>query len=121
MSTERRKRWYLIQPGPCGSVITEQRWKRKKGPSLAELQAAVGGLVQLVKLDGRTELWVNEEGKLLDLPLNPPATRIWELYFGATDFVCGPVLVALWPKTRLNAVVQRALELGLKLQAAPTN
>lgn len=119
MST--KKRWYLILPGDFGSVITEQRWKRRKGPSLEELQAAVGGLVQLVKLDGRTELWLNEEGKLLALPLNPPATRIWELYFGATDFVCGPVLVALWPKTRLNAVVQHALDIALKVQAAPGN
>lgn len=49
-------------------------------PSLAELQAIVGGLIQIIPLGdycGREMLMVmNEEGKLNSLPLNRRATRI---------------------------------------------
>ncbi len=43
--------------------------------TLAELQAAVGGYIELLRLaDGG--LIVHEEGRLLDLPPNPRATRL---------------------------------------------
>ena len=46
--------------------------------SLSELQAAVGGYIEAVALDGDPWriMWVNEEGKIEDLPLNEAATNI---------------------------------------------
>lgn len=38
-------------------------------PSLKSLQSIVGGLVECVHVGG-LDLWVNEEGLLLDLPFN---------------------------------------------------
>jgi hypothetical protein len=58
--------------------------------SLRSLQTAVGGWVQAVDLDDDLTIWVNEEGKIEGLPVNPIATRLWEKYIGAgTDIIVG--------------------------------
>lgn len=57
--------------------------------SLRSLQEAVGGWVQAVDFRDDLTMWVNEEGKLNNLPLNPIATRIWTHFFGETDFIVG--------------------------------
>ncbi len=59
---------------------------------LDKLQEAVGGLVQAVDFTPNLTIWVNEEGKLIGLPINPMATFLWERYFGLTDFICGNVI-----------------------------
>lgn len=63
-----------------------------------ELQAFVGGLVQLVEFPDGTEIWVNEEGKLFNLPVNHKATAMWAdafrgYDFGADDIIVGDVLI----------------------------
>lgn len=63
-----------------------------KENSLEQLQGAVGGLVQAVDFTDHLTIWVNEEGKLYGLPINPMATFLWEKYFGLTDFICGDVI-----------------------------
>ena len=45
------------------------------GERLAQLQRLVGGLVDVVELDGATDLWLNDEGLYLCGP-NPVASRI---------------------------------------------
>ena len=64
--------------------------------TLEYLQEKVGGCVQAVpmigKLDGLT-LWMNEEGKFTDLPLNEIATALWEVSYGATDFIAGNAIL----------------------------
>lgn len=50
--------------------------KAKKKPTLAEAQAAVGGFVQLVELYDGSQLLVNEEGLLHNLPLNFEASEM---------------------------------------------
>jgi hypothetical protein len=57
--------------------------------SLAVLQAAVDGYVQAVDLNESMTLWCNEEGKMVGLPRNDFATRMWEKRFGATDIIVG--------------------------------
>ena len=58
--------------------------------SLKSLQTAVGGWVQAVDLDHDLTIWVNEEGKMDGLPVNPIATRLWEKYIGVgTDIIAG--------------------------------
>lgn len=59
---------------------------------LDKLQEAVGGWVQAVDFTPNLTIWVNEEGKLIGLPINPMATFLWEKYFGLTDFICGNVI-----------------------------
>lgn len=63
----------------------------KKKPDLATLQKAVGGLIERVVVPGG-EMWVNEEGKLMELPLNAAASRI------ARTFVVGDVVLCLRKK-----------------------
>ena len=60
---------------------------------LKSLQNAVGGYVQVVELEDDFTMWANEEGKLLNLPVNEIATVIWEVRFGLdTDIICGDVV-----------------------------
>jgi hypothetical protein len=60
---------------------------------LKSLQNAVGGYVQVIELKDDFTMWVNEEGKLLNLPVNEIATVIWEVRFGLdTDIICGDVV-----------------------------
>jgi hypothetical protein len=64
--------------------------------SLDFLQSFVGGWVQVVPLSGSLSglsMWLNEEGKFSDLPLNELATAIWEDSYGKTDFIVGNVLI----------------------------
>ena len=80
-------RWYLITTDETVTALPSPK------PSLEEMQRAVGGYVEHVTLDGRTGLWVNEEGKLTGLPVNSLATRVWEFYYGPTDVIVGPALL----------------------------
>ncbi len=67
--------------------------KNKKGFSLAEMQAIVGGLIELLHLSNSKIMVINEEGKINGLPINANAT---DLVFGCRhpfDIVVGNVLV----------------------------
>lgn len=57
--------------------------------TLKILQRAVGGWVQAVDFREDLTMWVNEEGKLDNLPTNVEATNIWAHFFGYTDFIAG--------------------------------
>ena len=64
--------------------------------TLEYLQTKVGGWVQAVPMAGPLSgltLWVNEEGKFSDLPLNEIATGLWEVSYGATDFIAGNAIL----------------------------
>lgn len=57
---------------------------------LTSLQGAVGGYVQVIELSDTMAMWVNEEGKLAELPYNGIATALWEARFGVgTDVIMG--------------------------------
>ena len=62
---------------------------------LEELQSAVQGMIEVVYLNSHNALMiVNEEGKLLDLPLNKAATLLMRHeYPDSTDFIVGDVLI----------------------------
>ena len=70
-----------------------------KTPSLKEAQDFVGGYVECITFPTGDVLIVNEEGKLMGLPLNPEATLLWKITFdndnyvtGRKDFVVGPAI-----------------------------
>ena len=72
----------------------------KNTPTLKEAQDFVGGLVECVTFPNGDLLIVNEEGKLMQLPLNPEATLLWRMTFtkdkyvtGYDDFVVGLSLI----------------------------
>ena len=73
---------------------------KKDEPKYKEVSKFVGGMVECVEFPNGDLLLLNEEGKLLNLPLNPEATALWratftkeEYSFGYDDFVVGPAIL----------------------------
>ena len=73
---------------------------KKDEPDLQSAQLFVGGYVECIQFPNGDLLIVNEEGKLMNLPLNPEGTALWRMTFtkdkyafGHDDFVVGPAMV----------------------------
>ena len=67
----------------------------KKGETftLDELQKYVGGFVELLFFGEREAMVVNEDGKALNLPVNPTATTKWRMRSLSMDEIRGDVVV----------------------------
>ena len=83
---------------------TEQEFKiikdNKDEPDLKTAQDFVGGMVECITFPNGDVLIVNEEGKLMNLPLNVEGTALWrttftkdKYAFGYDDFVVGPAIL----------------------------
>ena len=83
---------------------TEQEFKiiedNKDEPDLKTAQDFVGGMVEWITFLNGDVLIVNEEGKLMGLPLNPEGTLLWrttftkdKYAFGYDDWVSGPAIL----------------------------
>src|SRR3954464_10703617 len=86
-----------------------KRWTsgRDKPPDIDVLQGAVGGYIESVphfdsvRIMGTRRqcvVFCHEEGKLLGLPFNPEATRLWfeaAPHMEGQDVLVGPIVV-LW-------------------------
>ena len=77
-------------------IINDQ----KDEPDLESAQKFVGGMVQGIEFPNGDYMIMNEEGKLMGLPLNPEATTLWrstftkdKYLFGYDDFVAGPAIL----------------------------
>ena len=73
---------------------------KKDEPNYKEVSKFVGGMVECVQFPNGDLLLLNEEGKLMRLPLNPEATALWratftkdKYLFGYDDFVVGPAIL----------------------------
>lgn len=64
-----------------------------EGTFLELAQKTVGGWIQLVRLGDRGDLYLNEEGKLDQLPQNPIATALYSEEYGLNDFIVGDVII----------------------------
>lgn len=69
-------------------------------PGLDDLQARVGGMIELIGSFDKFEdtpciAYCNEEGKLHDLEVNIPATKLWSLAVGRQpgDVLVGDVVI----------------------------
>lgn len=62
------------------------------GKSYDLLRNAVEGWIECVSLDN-ADLWLNEEGKLIGLPVNYFATELFTQRFGAVDVIVGNVVL----------------------------
>ena len=72
----------------------------KDEPDYKAVSKFVGGMVEAITFPNGDLLLLNEEGKLMGLPLNPEATALWRMTFtkdkyafGHDDFVVGPAMV----------------------------
>ena len=72
---------------------------KKDEPDYKAVSKFVGGMVECITWPNGDLLIVNEEGKLMGLPLNPEATLLWRMTFtkdkyvtGYDDFVVGPAI-----------------------------
>ena len=72
----------------------------KNEPTLKSAQDFVGGYVQGITFPNGDYLIINEEGKLMGLPVNKQATKLWKETFdndnfitGRNDFVVGPTIL----------------------------
>ena len=72
---------------------------KKNEPKYKAVSDFVGGMVECVQFPNGDLLLLNEEGKLMGLPLNPEATMLWRMTFdndnyvtGRKDFVVGPAI-----------------------------
>ena len=83
---------------------TEQEFKiiedKKDEPDLKTAQDFVCGMVKWITFPNGDVLIVNEEGKLMGLPLNPEGTLLWrttftkdKYAFGYDDWVSGPAIL----------------------------
>ena len=72
----------------------------KNTPSLKEAQDFVGGMVECITWPNGDLLIVNEEGKLMGLPLNPEATLLWKMTFDNDNYVTGLSLIHISEPTR---------------------
>ena len=77
-------------------IITDS----KDEPDLKAAQEFVGGYVEGITFPNGDYLIINEEGKLMNLPLNEIATGLWretftkdKYVFGYDDFVVGPAIL----------------------------
>ena len=72
----------------------------KNEPQYQAVSDFVGGMVEVVSFPNGDLLLLNEEGKLIGLPLNPEATALWRMTFtkethinGYDDWVSGPAIL----------------------------
>lgn len=86
-------------------TITRKRAPAGDGASLKFLQGAVGGYIEHLctpydgpanTWPGKLDFWMNEEGKLVGLPINNVATDfLWSVWpaFRGEDVLCGNVVL----------------------------
>ena len=72
----------------------------KDEPDLKAAQDFVGGYVEGIPFPNGDYIIINEEGKLIGLPINEQATKLWKETFdndnfitGRNDFVVGPAIL----------------------------
>lgn len=64
------------------------------GDSYLLLSDTVGGMIECVHIGLGIDMWLNEEGKILDLPYNPTATGFfWTAYGFMSDVIMGDVIL----------------------------
>lgn len=83
-----------IQIKADGTVVDVKPSKNKQF-KLLELQGMVNGMIELINLSKhKVYMVINEEGKLLDLPINARATVLFDEEFGKNaDYIVGDVVL----------------------------
>ena len=61
----------------------------KQEPDLKAAQEFVGGYVEGIAFPNGDYLIINEEGKLIGLPINEKATKLWKETFDNDNYITG--------------------------------
>lgn len=82
--------------GPIGARAAEVHPRNGRAFTLPELQRYVGGYIEALRLLGGKIMWLNEDGKSLNLPRNTVATSLAHAFSGIaeTDYIVGDVVIA---------------------------
>ncbi len=82
----------LIKPNGTKSWVRPANGKEFE---LEEIQALVGGYIEIISLNESEVMVVNEEGKLLGLPINRKASqKAWRSRaIALSDYVVGDVVI----------------------------
>jgi hypothetical protein len=91
----------------------------KDEPTLKSAQEFVGGYVEGISFPNGDYLIINEEGKLIGLPINEEASQLWKDTFdndnyitGRKDWVAGnAILIKKQALKALGSIAQRAVAL----------
>lgn len=77
-------------------TMAEYLPKNGKYFTLKELQSAVGGYIEIIYLSNGMQMVVNEEGRILGLPVNKQATILgqYDGVLGLHNQIVGNVLIA---------------------------
>ena len=67
----------------------------KDEPDLKAAQEFVGGYVEGITFPNGDYLIINEEGKLIGLPINEQATKLWKETFDNDNFITGRMILLL--------------------------
>ena len=70
---------------------------KKDEPDQKAVSKFVGGMVECVQFPNGDLLLLNEEGKLMGLPLNPEATLLWKMTFDNDNYVTGRKDIVVGP------------------------
>ena len=62
---------------------------KKDEPNYKKVSEFVGGMVECITFPNGDLLLINEEGKLIGLPLNPEATALWRATFDNDNYITG--------------------------------
>ena len=69
--------------------------------SLKEMQTFVNGMVELINISKhKVYMLINEEGKLLNLPMNERATVLFQEQFGKSDWIVGDVAIVQYEELK---------------------
>ena len=70
---------------------------KKDEPDYKAVSKFVGGMVECINWPNGDLLIINEEGKLIGLPLNPEATLLWKMTFDNDNYVTGRKDIVVGP------------------------
>ena len=76
---------------------------KKDEPDYKAVSKFVGGMVEAVTFPNGDLLLLNEEGKLMQLPVNKEATKIWRETFTADKYLWGHDDVVVGPAILIKA------------------
>lgn len=57
------------------------------------LSTALDGMVEVVSVSDDIDIWVNEEGKIRQMPNNAYATLLWNRVFSTPDIIAGTMII----------------------------
>ena len=66
--------------------------------SYETISGFIGGRIDCIHLSHLgVDMWIHDEGKIMDLPINALGTALWLSEFGPTDYIAGNIVITDGP------------------------